>query len=140
MRNSETVDLLNTKIQLFERDAFDIRVFEASSKKMGGEFISALCVVIRDSLKHNWKNIRNPFKRWVLNKRYSIKKLIQKLSDREILLLTKKIYELEKLEDSEQYHYLRYRLKEISLNEYIEILKQKKKLIEELAEVEQTLL
>ncbi len=139
MRNSVIVDLFGAKIQLFERDAFDIRVFEASSKKMNGEFVSGLCVVIRDSLKYNWKNVRNPFKRWILSKRYSIKKLIQKLSDREIFLLVKMIYEVEKLEDSEQYQYLRYRLKEITLNEYIEFLKQKKKLIEELAEVEQTL-
>jgi hypothetical protein len=46
---------------------------------------------------------------------------------------------VEKLEDSEQYQYLRYRLKEITLNEYIEFFKAKKKVNRGLAEVEQTL-
>lgn len=138
MRSVERINLLKEDILLTERDAFDVSALESSLKRTkGSEFTTSLCVVIYDSIKHTWKAKKNLFSRWRLQRKFSLRNLIKKLSEREIFNLAKRIYELEKLDDTEQYHYLRYRLGEISFADYFAILKEKKKYIEELAELEQ---
>lgn len=140
MRLSEKIELFGEDLLLSERDAFDVSVLESSLKRMKGtEFTASLCAVIYDSIKQTWINKKNPFLKWRYRRKYSLKKLIRNLSELEIFSLVKKVYELEKLDDTEQYHYLRYRLGEISFTEYFSILKEKKKYIEELAELEQML-
>lgn len=140
MRLSEKINLFGENLLLSERDAFDVSVLESSLKRLkGSEFTASLCAVIYDSIKLNWINRKNPLIRWRLKRKYSLKNLIRKLSEREIYSLVKRIYELEKLDDTEQYHYLRYRLGELSGKDYFSILKEKKKYIEELAKLEQML-
>ncbi|MBS3945341.1 MAG: hypothetical protein KGZ42_07580 [Melioribacter sp.] len=140
MRLSEKTNLFGEDLFLSERDAFDVSVLESSLKRMKGtEFTSSLCAIIYDSIKQTWINKKNPFLKWRYRRKYSLKRLIRNLSEKEIFTLAKKVYELEKLDDTEQYHYLRYRLGEVSFKEYFSILKEKKKYIEELAELEQML-
>jgi len=140
MRLSEKIKLLGENLLLSERDAFDVSVLETSLKRIdGNQFTASLCAVIYDSIKHTWLNKKNPFLKWRYRRKFALKKLIRKLTECEIFSLAKKIYELEKLNDTEQYHYLRYRLGEITFSDYFSILKEKKKYIEELAELEQML-
>lgn len=135
MRNSEKIELFGKDLFLFERNASDQLVLEASYKNNKGpssiDFINQQAIIIRDSIKHNWINLPwYSIKKWRLQNVCNLKSIID-LPQRVILLTAKKVLEIEGTDSP--YH--RFLLHEITAEKFAEIIKKK---AEELAILELT--
>ena len=131
MRKQKEIEFLGKKMLISARSANDVFLIDSLNRRNGKsqniqDFLLKHIIIIQDGLKINARNILSKI---IFKIKYSHKKLIKKLSEREIYFYSKQILELE----NNDVNYLKYLLGEISQDE---LDKAKKKALTDLPQTD----